>query len=112
MSEGDDLNLNFGNNMNARRIDRAFLLLALLPIGCSPSPVGLPSAESPQIRLQVTGGLPGADYTISLDGLSGEVLGESCISSCEFEGGEVIQTLTPERVDQIQGLFLLPGYTL
>ena len=105
----NDLNLNFGNNMHTRRLASAFLLFALLPFGCGPNPVNLPSGESPQIRLQVTGGLPGADYTISLDGLSGEVRGESCLSFCQFEAGDVLRTLTPEQVDHVQGLFLNAG---
>jgi hypothetical protein len=57
----------------------------------------------------VTGGLDGADYTLSLDGLSGEVKGESCISSCQFEAGEVLRTLTSEQIDNVQGLFLNAG---
>jgi hypothetical protein len=105
----NDLNLNSGNNMHIHQPVWALLLLALLPFGCSPDPVGLPSGESPQILLEVTGGFAGADYSISLDGLSGEVRGESCISSCQFEAGEVLRTLTPEQVDNIHGLFLKAG---
>lgn len=85
------------------------LFLALLPFGCSTDPVNLAPEESPQIRLHVTGGFAGADYTISLDGLAGEVRGESCISFCQFEAGEVLRTLTREQVDHVQGLFLSAG---
>lgn len=95
--------------MYTRRLAWAFLLLALLPFGCGPGPVDLAPGESPQIRLQVTGGIAGVDYTLSLDGLSGEVWGESCISSCQFEAGDVLRTLTPEEVDHVQGLFLSAG---
>jgi hypothetical protein len=95
--------------MHMPRLVWSLLLLALLSFGCSSGPVGLPSGEGPQIRLQVTGGLDGADYTISLDGLSGEFKGESCISSCQFEAGEVLRILTSEQIENVQGLFLNAG---
>jgi len=95
--------------MRIPRLFWALPLLALLPFGCSSGPLDPTSGGIPQIRLQVTGGLAGADYTISLDGFSGVVRGESCINSCQFEAGDLLRILDPEQVDNVQGLFLSAG---
>jgi hypothetical protein len=58
-----------------------------------------------EIRLRVTGGFAGADYAVILDGKSNSLVGESCVASCDFAEGEVLQSLTPEQVDYVWSLF-------
>ncbi len=58
-----------------------------------------------EIRLHVTGGFAGADYKVFLDGASRTLVGEACVSLCDFEAGELLQSLTPEQVDYIWALF-------
>jgi hypothetical protein len=58
-----------------------------------------------EIRLQVSGGFAGVDYSVFLDGPSGVLMGESCGSGCDFEAGDVLQTLTELQMDYIWNLF-------
>lgn len=83
-----------------------FVLLALssLAQACIQDPLTV-SGDNMEIRLHVTGGLAGADYSVFLDGGAGSLVGESCISLCDFEPGEVLQVLTPEQVDYVWTLF-------
>ena len=62
-----------------------------------------------EIRLRVTGGLAGADYTVALDGNTGSLKGESCINLCGFQPGETLQNLTSQQVAYIRGLFQNAG---
>jgi hypothetical protein len=87
-----------------------FHLLALLflALGCSSSTVG-PDEAQPEIRLRVTEGFAGVDYTVVLEGAPGTLVGEECVSFCDFRPGEVIRTLSPDQVTYLAELFLDAG---
>jgi hypothetical protein len=57
------------------------------------------------IRLHVSGGFAGADYTVVLDGKARTLTGESCVSLCDFSEGEILQSLTVGQVDYVWALF-------
>jgi hypothetical protein len=58
-----------------------------------------------EIRLHVTGGFAGADYTVVLKGGRRTLVGEACIAFCDFEPGEVLRNLTREQIDYVWTLF-------
>lgn len=73
--------------------------------GCLRDPLSVSGGGGMEIRLHVTGGLAGADYTVVLDGTARSLVGESCINLCDFQAGETLQNLTSEQVDYVWGLF-------
>jgi hypothetical protein len=81
------------------------LLLLLFPLACISDPVSVGDGGDMEIRLHVTGGFAGADYTVLLDGSTRILVGEECISFCDFEAGEVLTALTSEQVDYVWALF-------
>lgn len=84
-----------------------FLLLALSWVGqaCINDPVSVQSGGGLKVTLHVSGGIAGADYTLNLDGETGELIGESCVSVCDFSDGEILQTLTIDQVVYVRALF-------
>jgi hypothetical protein len=62
-----------------------------------------------RIRLHVTGGLAGVDYTLLLDGPGGSVIGESCVLGCDFDDGEILHTLSRDQSLYLTGIFLDSG---
>jgi hypothetical protein len=80
-------------------------MVLLLALGCSTSTVGIDGSH-PEIRLHVTGGFAGVDYTVFLDGPSGRLVGEACVAFCDFEPGDVIRTLSRDQVAFVAELFL------
>ena len=74
-------------------------------MGCTQTPVGSEPSRDMEVRLQVSGGFAGVNYSVFLDGPSGVLVGESCGSGCSFEAGDVLETLTGEQVDHIRALF-------
>jgi len=84
---------------------RLSLLLALSLSGCLQDPVSLSSGRSLEVQLRVTGGVAGVDFTLSLDGSSGVLRGVSCVNQCDFQDGEVLQTLSEEELDHLRSLF-------
>lgn len=89
-------------------ITRNFLPILLLCgcVGNSTAPAGNGLAR---IRLHVTGGLAGVDYTLFLDGPGERVIGESCVVGCDFRDGEVLHTLSRDQSLYLTGLFLDSG---
>lgn len=81
------------------------LLFVLLIQGCISDPLSVSDGEGMIIRLHVTGGFAGADYTVVLDGGKRSLIGESCLNLCDFDDGELLQALTPEQVDYVWALF-------
>jgi hypothetical protein len=73
--------------------------------GCLSDPVSVSGGGGMEVRLHVSGGFAGADYTLVLDGRSRSLVGESCVSLCDFQAGEILQNLTTEQVDYVWGLF-------
>lgn len=83
--------------------------IAILPLfllsGCLGSSTG-PSGEGPgRIRLEVSGGFAGVEYTLFLNGPSGTVVGEVCEVGCDFEDGEVLSTLSRDQATYLSDLF-------
>lgn len=58
-----------------------------------------------QILLHVTGGFAGADYTVLLDGKARSFVGVRCVSLCDFDDGETLQSLTEDQVMYVWNLF-------
>jgi hypothetical protein len=73
--------------------------------GCLRDPVSVSGGGGMKVRLHVTGGFAGADYTVVLDGNAKSLVGESCINLCDFQAGETLQNLTSEQVDYVWNLF-------
>ncbi len=97
-----------------RRLLSTVLLLFIAPVlaTCTGSPSGLVvGGDVLLIRLQVSGGLAGADYAVFLDGESGRLVGESCANLCDFHAGETLQTLSWAQVEYLEGLFVEAGVT-
>jgi len=79
----------------------SFFLISVLAFflqACIEDPVTVSGGGEMEIRLHVTGGFAGADYVVFLDGTSRSLVGESCITLCDFTEGEVLQSLTPDQV--------------
>ncbi len=72
---------------------------------CFQDPVSVSDGGEMEIRLHVTGGFAGADYVVFLNGATGSLVGESCVNFCDFDQGELLQSLTPEQVDYVWSLF-------
>lgn len=90
---------------------RIFPLIALplLLWGCLESSTGLAGSGPARIRLRVTGGFAGVDYTLYLDGPGRTVVGESCVSGCDFEDGAVLETLSRDQAEYLASLFTDSG---
>jgi hypothetical protein len=76
---------------------------------CLESSTGPEGSGPARIRLHVTGGFAGVDYTIYMDGPGGVVVGESCVAYCDFQDGDVLQTLSRDQAVYLTGLFLEAG---
>jgi hypothetical protein len=97
----------------------AAMLAILLPgvlflPSCTPDPVGpsltaLEAVPLEEIRMRVTGGFAGVDYTVVLDGSTGSLRGEKCRAGCGFQDGDVLRTLLPGQVTYLSVLFLEAG---
>jgi hypothetical protein len=83
----------------------ALTVTTLLSQACLNDPVTVSGGGEMRIRLHVTGGFAGADYVVILDGTSRALIGESCVSLCDFAGGEILQSLASEQVDYVWALF-------
>ena len=81
----------------------------LLVSGCLSNSTGPADSEEARIRLHVTGGFAGVDYTFLMDGPAGTVVGESCVAGCDFQAGEILQTLSRDQSAYLMGLFLEAG---
>lgn len=81
------------------------LVIAFFPLGCLDGPTNLADLGELEIGLRVTGGFAGVDYTILVDGAQREVVGESCISGCDFETGAVLHGLTDDQLSYLEYLF-------
>lgn len=79
--------------------------LLLLLGGCLEGSTGLTSTREARIRLHVTQGLAGVDHTVLVDGPGRVVLGVACVAGCDFEEGEILQTLTRDQSVYLAQLF-------
>lgn len=84
-------------------------LQAAFMSGCLQGHTGPPEATDPEIRLRVSGGLAGVEYTVRVDGPKREVVGESCVSGCDFQEGELLHGLTREQAAYLLDLFQEAG---
>ena len=84
----------------------AFFVPFLVVAGCLEGSTGPQGVERPKIRLSVTGGIAGVDYTLLVDGPRREVMGVECLNGCGFEEGELLHGLTPEQGAYLASLFL------
>lgn len=88
---------------------RCVILLPLLMTACLQGSTGPEGSVIPEIRLRVTGGLAGVDYELLVDGPRREVLGESCVSGCDFQEGELLHGLTTHQASYLGRRFREAG---
>jgi len=87
-------------------------VLALVPIlligGCSTSPTGPHDLEGLSIRLDVSGGIAGADisYVVESDG---SVVGLRCASLCAFAPGDTLHRLSPAQAEVLVAAIVSSG---
>jgi len=74
----------------------AAALAALALAGCDFEFTAPDLAESATVRVQVTGGVAGADYTYEISSL-GHVTGVECVNLCDFAPGDTLLRLTPAQ---------------
>lgn len=79
-----------------RRCPLALALVACLLAACNSDAVG-PTSDL-QIRVRITGGIAGVDYTVLVDGASRTVVGESCVTGCAFVSGETLAEVSDSRI--------------
>lgn len=90
-------------NDTARSLRRSvpLILIALAASSCGTDagtdPPWLDASEV-SIRIRVTGGLAGVDYSLVLDGARSVLLGEACVQGCDFSPGEVLAAVLPLHV--------------
>ena len=89
-------------------------LLSMIPItlllsACLENSTGLAGGDDPEIRVRVTGGFAGVDYTILVDGGRRAVIGEECLNGCDFGAGQTLHGLSRDQVAYLSGLFLDAG---
>ncbi len=84
-------------------------ITTLMLSGCLFNSTGPTGSGEARIRLHVTGGFAGVDYTFLVDGPAGTVVGESCVAGCDFQAGEILQTLSGDQVAYLSELFLEAG---
>jgi len=78
-----------------------FLLLG----GCLDGSTGLASGGNARIALRVTQGLAGVDYALLVDGPAGTVVATACVAGCDFQEGDVLETLSREQSVYLAQLF-------
>lgn len=83
----------------------ALPILLVAVHGCLRDPISVSGGGGMEIRLHVSGGFAGANYTVVLDGSARALVGESCVNLCDFQAGETLQYLTSEQVDYVWNLF-------
>ncbi len=54
-----------------------------------------------EIALRVVGGIAAMDYSIRLDGGTGEVVGERCRHLCDFRTGEILAVVSDHQVTRL-----------
>ena len=77
---------------------RTVALAVFLLAGCTSNTVGPGPTSDLQIRIRLTGGIAGVDYTVLVDGASNTVVGESCVAGCNFLSGETLAGVTDSRI--------------
>ncbi len=87
----------------------SFFSILLLISGCLESSTGLSGGDDLEIRIRVTGGFAGVDYTILVDGDRRVVIGEECLNGCDFGAGQTLHGLSRDQVAYLSGLFLDSG---
>ncbi len=83
------------------RMIRSIACVALLfAAGCYSDPTA-PGGEEVSIRMRVTGGFAGVDYSFTVDGQTGAVVGEACVQLCDFRAGELLVRLSRRQVQEL-----------
>jgi len=91
------------------RVSALFLLAFQAVAGCSSTEIAGPDPSSLAIRLEVSGGLIGVDYTIVVDGQHGVALGEVCVRGCDFAPGSVLVPLSSFQLTDLATTFERAG---
>ena len=81
----------------------------LLAAACGSSGLGPEPPESVRIHLEVTGGLAGVDYALTVNGAEGVVRGERCVSGCDFAGGDVLLRVSSDQIRSLSEMLLDGG---
>ena len=85
-------------SLKKSRKSRTVALAIFLLAGCTSDTVGPGPTSDLQIRIRITGGIAGVDYTVLVDGASSTVVGESCVAGCNFLSGETLAGVTDSRI--------------
>lgn len=86
--------------MCTRAIATACALVVAALLGCGGDPI-FPNPHTVGVEARVTGGLAGIDYTVGIDGQTGNVIGVSCVAHCSFEDGQVLLRLSDEHLTRV-----------
>ncbi len=83
----------------------------LLATGCA-SPVADPPGEDLRIVLAVSGGIAGVDWQFTIDGRTGEVIGDRCRANlgCDWEPGQRLALVAGDRVHELADAFRERGF--
>jgi hypothetical protein len=77
-------------------------VLAVMALGaCDIDVTNLADGEAMVVRMGVTGGIAGVDYTFELQD-DGAIVGIRCENACDFQPGDTLGRLTPAQRDAVQ----------
>jgi len=84
------------------------LTLCLFAVGLA-SACNESATEPPRsgavIQLATSGGFAGVDFEFSIDGPAGVVRGVRCVSFCDWEDGDILATVSAERIAELERKF-------
>ena len=85
----------------------ALASITALSLGCSSS---TGPAGDVEIALRVSGGIAYRDYGYRIDGSSGEIVGEECVSFCDWERGETLASVSKAEVRALAQRIIRDGF--
>lgn len=91
------------------RVFAKLAVLAALTLGaCETEVTGLSDGEAMVLRVDVSGGIAGADYTFEFQD-DGAILGIRCVHLCDFLPGDTLGHLTPAQRDAVKADVVASG---
>ena len=97
------------HNRNVPAALITLLVLAGISAGCSsptsPRPVG-----DVEISLGVSGGIAYREFSYRIAGSSGDIVGEECMSFCDWESGDTLARVSKVEVRALAQRFINDGF--
>lgn len=90
--------------LSSRAVLFAALPALVLATACGESATD-PQPSDARISLDKTGGFAGVDFAILVDGPEAVVRGDRCVSFCDWEDGDVLATVAPEALLELEQKF-------